>query len=281
MSGTLFVVGTPIGNLEDLTDRARRTLAEVGLVAAEDTRRTGFLLNQLGLSRRMLSLFEGNEVERTDQVLAELEAGTDVALVSDAGMPVLSDPGERLVRACAERSIDVRVVPGPSAAIAALAVSGLPAQRVAFEGFLPRRGDERRRRIDALIDEARTIVVFESPKRIHATLTELAERLGGERRAVVARELTKVHEQMLRGTLSELAAATDGVELKGEVVLVLDGAPAAIPDADTLLALARAEVEAGTRKREAAAAAASASGGTLSANEIYRRLVQADGDDQP
>ena len=276
MSGTLFIVGTPIGNLEDLTDRARRTLGEVGLIAAEDTRRTGRLLEGIGVRTRMLSMFEGNEAERTEQVVAELQGGTDVALVSDAGMPVLSDPGERLVRACADREIDVRVVPGPSAAIAALAVSGLPADRVAFEGFLPRRASEREARFEAFAREPRTIVLFESPKRTAATLAELAERLG-PRRAIVAREMTKLHEEILRGDLASLAERTAELSpLKGEVVLVVEGAPVVGLGLDEVLEQARAEVAAGARKREAAAAASRASGGAISANEIYGRLVEPD-----
>src|SRR5437763_6089271 len=159
-AGTLFLVGTPIGNLGDLTDRARETLAAVDVVAAEDTRRTGTLLKRIGIRARMVSLHESNERTRTGELLKALGAGSDVAVVSDAGMPGLSDPGFRLVRACAEAGIDVRVVPGPSAAIAALVVSGLPSDRFVFEGFLPKKQGERRARLEALASERRTIVMF-------------------------------------------------------------------------------------------------------------------------
>ena len=173
VTGTLFVVGTPIGNLGDLAPRVRETLAAVDLIAAEDTRRTGRLLAHLELpDRHLLSFFEGNERERTEEVLRRLRDGATVALVTDGGMPTISDPGFRLVRACAAEGIDVRVVPGPSAVIAALAVSGLPTDRFVFEGFLPRKAGERRRRLAALADDPRTVVCFESPKRLRAMLAE-------------------------------------------------------------------------------------------------------------
>ena len=207
MSGTLFVVGTPIGNLGDLTDRARATLASVDLVAAEDTRRTGLLLKAIGVSVRMVSLYDANEAARSTEVIAELERGHDVAIVSDGGMPLVSDPGYRVVRAAAERGVDVRVVPGPSAAIAALVVSGLPTDRWAFEGFLPRKGPARRARLAALAAEPRTLLFFESPRRTAATLADLAATFGSGREAALCRELTKLHEETIRGTLGELAAA--------------------------------------------------------------------------
>src|SRR2546421_4897947 len=220
-SGTLFLVGTPIGNLGDLSDRARETLASVDVVAAEDTRRTGVLLKRFGIEARMVSLHEANERVRTEDLAARLRAGEDVAMVSDAGMPGLSDPGFRLVRACIEEGIEVRVVPGPSAAIAALVVSGLPTDRFAYEGFLPRRAGDRRARLEALAEDPRTIVLFESPRRVAATLSEAAEVLG-DRRAAVARELTKLHEEVLRGRISELLLSLG--HLRGEVVIVLEGA---------------------------------------------------------
>jgi 16S rRNA (cytidine1402-2'-O)-methyltransferase len=272
VTGTLFLVGTPIGNLGDLAPRAVETLAAVDLIAAEDTRRTGRLLAHLQLmDRPLVSFFEGNERERTEEVLRRLRGGATVALVTDGGMPTVSDPGFRLVRACAAQGIDVRVVPGPSAAIAALAISGLPTDRFVFEGFLPRKAGERRTRLEALASDPRTIVCFESPKRVRATL---AEALGvlGDRPAAVARELTKLHEEVLRGSLSELPAALDAATLKGEIVVVIGGAgPSDPPDPNQLLAEARALVAEGTRPREAARSVAKRH--DASANEIYRRLV--------
>src|SRR5207249_4708455 len=221
--GTLFLVGTPIGNLEDMTDRARRVLASVGLIAAEDTRRTGRLLAGFGIGGRLVSFFEGNERSRVPELLRSLREGTDVAVVSDAGMPGLSDPGYRLVAACVDAGIPVDVVPGPSAALAALAVSGLPTDRFVFEGFLPRTGGSRRERLAALASEARTIVLFEAPARTIQTLQDLLGA-AGDRRAVVARELTKLHQEILRGRLSELIDRVGGRAVKGEVTIVVEGA---------------------------------------------------------
>ena len=272
VSGRLFLVGTPIGNLGDLTERARETLAAVDLVAAEDTRRTGKLLAHLGIEARMLSLFEGNERERTERLMDELRGGARVALVSDAGMPSVSDPGFRLVRACAEEGIDVTVIPGPSAVTAALAVSGLPTDRWVFEGFLPRRAGERRTRLRELAAEPRTVVLFESPRRLAATLREVLEELG-DRGVAVARELTKLHEEVLRGRVSEALEALDGTEPKGEVVVVLEGAEAETAPLEELVAEARALVGGGMRKRDAATDVARRRGG--SANAIYEALVGA------
>ena len=259
--GTLFVVGTPIGNLEDLSDRARRVLRDVDLIAAEDTRRAGLLLKRIGAHARFLSFFEGNERERVPQIVALLAGGQDVALVSDAGMPGVSDPGYRLVAACAEAGLPVDVVPGPSAAVAALVASGLPTDRFAFEGFLPRAGRARRERLAAVGADPRTTVLFESPRRTARALADLLTACG-DRRAAVCRELTKLHQEVLRGTLSELAASVAGRELKGEVTLVIEGAPAAseADGIDEAVALARSLTEEGMRKRDAARAAAARTG---------------------
>jgi 16S rRNA (cytidine1402-2'-O)-methyltransferase len=272
VTGTLFVVGTPIGNLGDLAPRAVDTLAAVDLIAAEDTRRTGRLLAHLQLTdRSLVSFFEGNERERTEEVLRRLRDGATVALVTDGGMPTVSDPGFRLVRACATEGIDVRVVPGPSAAVAALAISGLPTDRFVFEGFLPRKAGERRVRLEALAFDPRTIVCFESPKRVRATLAEALEVLG-DRPAAVARELTKLHEEVLRGSLSELTAALGAATLKGEIVVVIGGAVRPEPpDADELVEEARGLVAGGARPRDAAKSIAKSRG--ASANDIYRRLI--------
>jgi 16S rRNA (cytidine1402-2'-O)-methyltransferase len=276
VTGTLFLVGTPIGNLGDLAPRVRDTLAAVDLIAAEDTRRTGRLLAHLELpDRHLLSFFEGNERERTEEVLRRLRDGATVALVTDGGMPTISDPGFRLVRACASEGIDVRVVPGPSAAIAALAVSGLPTARFVFEGFLPRKAGERRRRLAALVDDPRTVVCFESPKRLGAMLSEAREALG-DRQAAVARELTKLHEEVLRGRLSELPGRIGEVPLKGEVVVVIAGADPASEDVGDLVGEARALVAQGVRAREAAQLVAERH--DTSANMIYRQLLEQEND---
>ena len=271
MTGTLYLVGTPIGNLGDMTDRARETLRTVGLVAAEDTRRTGRLLAHFGIEARMVSLFEGNEARRTEELLEKLRSGRDVAVVSDAGMPGLSDPGHRLVRACVEEGIEVRVVPGPTAAVSALVVSGLPADRFAFEGFLPRRAGERRLRLREVAEDRRTLVLFESPRRVVTLLREVVTELG-DRRVAIARELTKLHEEVIRGRASEVLGTIQDLGLRGEVVVVIEGSrePEA-PDLEELVAEARALVAAGRRKRDAAAEVARKRG--ASANAIYRVLV--------
>ncbi len=272
MSGTLYVVGTPIGNLGDMTERGRETLRRVDLIVAEDTRRTGRLLEALDIDGRMLSLFEGNERGRTDRIVLALREGKDVALVSDAGMPTVSDPGHLLVRACVELEIPVRVVPGPSAAVAALVVSGLPTDRWVFEGFLPRRAGERRERLRALRHDPRTVVLFESPSRVGTLLRDVLVELG-DRRAALARELTKLHEEVLRGRTSEVLAALGDGEVRGEVVVVLEGAtePEA-PDLVELAAEALALVEAGMRKRAAAGEVARRYG--ASANDVYDAILR-------
>lgn len=275
MAGTLYLVGTPIGNLADLTERARRVLASVDVVAAEDTRRSGQLLRGLGISGpRLLSFFEGNERERVPEILGLLRGGADVAVVTDAGMPGVSDPGYRLVAACVEEDLPVDVVPGPSAVLAALVVSGLPTDRFAFEGFLPRSGRARRERLEALADERRTVVLFESPRRVAATLRDLLEACG-DRRAALCRELTKLHQEVLRGPLSELSERVGEREPRGEVALVLEGARRPGGDRARALQVASDLVAEGVRKREAARRGAAATG--VPASEIYAALVEADG----
>ncbi|MGZ4125840.1 MAG: 16S rRNA (cytidine(1402)-2'-O)-methyltransferase [Actinomycetota bacterium] len=271
MSGTLFVVGTPIGNLGDVTERARETLAAVDVVAAEDTRRSGRLLAHLGISKPLVSFFEGNEERRTAELVARLGAGEDVALVTDAGMPAVSDPGFRLVRACIDAGVRVTAVPGPSAAIAALGVSGLPTDRFAFEGFLPRRAGERRARLEALAGDPRTLVLFEAPGRLVALLADAREAMG-DRRVAVARELTKLHEEVVRGRISEALERFATTAPKGEIVVVLEGAPPPVRDPAAAVDEARALVAAGARKRDAAADAARRHG--VSVNEVYRALLE-------
>lgn len=271
--GTLYIVATPIGNLEDLTRRAERILGEVDHVAAEDTRRTGLLLRHLGIGADLISLHAHNEAGRVGTVLGWLERGESVALVTDAGTPLVSDPGERLVAAAAEAGCPVVPVPGPSAVLAALAASGLPAARFTFLGFPPRKGEERAATLDRVVGSAETCVLFESPERLARTLEALAERGAGERDAVVARELTKLHEELRRGTVAELAEYYAGNRPRGEVTLVV--APAPVGDAgrdpDELRLRAGNLLDEGVRPSRAARILARERG--VSRNEAYE-LVQ-------
>jgi 16S rRNA (cytidine1402-2'-O)-methyltransferase len=272
VAGILHLVGTPIGNLGDLSDRARETLASVALIAAEDTRRTGRLLKGLGIDTPPLSMFEGNEDERAARIVERLEAGDDVAVVTDGGMPSVSDPGYRVVRSAIDRGIEVRVVPGPSAAIAALVLSGLPTDRFAFEGFLPRRPGDRARRLDEVRHDPRTLVFYESPRRVQALLHDIVTTLG-DRNVALCRELTKLHEEVVRGRAQELLAALGDGTLKGEVVVVVEGArDGEAPDERELLAEVRRLVAGGMRTRDAARAVASRHG--ASANDLYRAAIE-------
>ena len=236
-NGRLQVVATPIGNLADLSTRAREALLSADVIAAEDTRHTRVLLTAIGIAKPLVSLHEHNESQRTPQLLVRLAAGETVALVSDAGTPLLSDPGFELVQRAAQAGHDVQVIPGPSAITAALAVAGLPTARFCFEGFLPARAHERRAALAALAREPRTLVLFEAPHRILATLTDMAAEFGAERPAVVARELTKAHETVYRGTLRELLARAQAEEnlRRGEITLVVQGAAAAANAVDQTL----------------------------------------------
>jgi 16S rRNA (cytidine1402-2'-O)-methyltransferase len=223
--GTLYVVATPIGNVEDLSPRARETLAQVSLVAAEDTRHAGQLLTRLGIQARLLSLHEHNEAGRLPELLSRLRSGDSVALVSDAGTPLISDPGYRLVAAVRDAGLPVCPIPGPCAAIAALSVAGLPTDRFHFEGFLPPRAAARRSRLKALAGRTETLVFYESVHRVLEMLEDAAELLGPGRAAGVGRELTKLHESWYRGALGELAGTVgaDPSALKGEYVVVVGG----------------------------------------------------------
>jgi 16S rRNA (cytidine1402-2'-O)-methyltransferase len=273
VSGILYLVGTPIGNFGDMTDRARETLGTVDVVAAEDTRRTGRLLAHFGIEARMVSLFEGNEDQRTEELLEELRSDHDVAVVSDAGMPSLSDPGYQLVRASVDAGIEVRVVPGPSAVLSALVVSGLPTDRFVFEGFLPRRAGDRRTRLRSLAHDRRTVVLFESPHRLATLLRDVLAELG-DRRVAIARELTKLHEEVIRGRTSEVLARLPDPGLKGELVVVLEGSRRPeVVDQQELVGEAMALVRDGMRKRDAASEVARKRG--ASANAIYESLVEA------
>lgn len=225
--GTLYLVSTPIGNLADLSERAKKVLSEVDFVAAEDTRNSGLLLSRFGIRRPMVSYFEHNKRERGEEIAARLASGESCALVTDAGTPAVSDPGEDLVALCAARGIPVRAVPGPVAAIAALTLSGLPTGRFCFEGFLPVGRSERRARLSELAGETRTMLFHEAPHKLVRTLDDLREVFGDDRRVAVCRELTKLNEEVLRATLGEVAAHFREKEPRGEFVLAVEGAPAA------------------------------------------------------
>ena len=255
-TGRLVLVGTPIGNLADLTPRAVDALRDADLIAAEDTRRTRALLTHAGLpaGRRLLAVHEHNERTRAAELVDEIRRGRTVALVTDAGMPGVADPGHRLVQACAAVGLPVEVVPGPSAVVAALAVSGLPGDRFVFEGFLPRKGPARRERLAALAHEERTSMCFESPHRVAATLAELVDACGPDRGVVLARELTKLHEEVFRGTLGTALEHVEATPPRGEYVVVLAGAgPRDAPTDDDVAAEAEAALAAGMSARDAAA----------------------------
>jgi 16S rRNA (cytidine1402-2'-O)-methyltransferase len=258
--GRLVLVGTPIGNLGDLAPRAVAALASADAICCEDTRRTGRLLAHAGVERRPLIVVNDHTENReVGRVLDRLGRGEVVAVVSDAGMPGISDPGERLVRAAVRDGHAVEVVPGPSAAVAALVVSALPAGRFVFEGFLPRKGSARTERLAALAGEPRTMVLYEAPHRVARTLADLVGALGADRPVVVARELTKLHEELWRGTLAAAAAWAADRQPPGEIVLVVEGAPeAAPPDDDALVAALRARIADGASPRDAASAVADA-----------------------
>ncbi|QBX56031.1 16S rRNA (cytidine(1402)-2'-O)-methyltransferase [Nocardioides seonyuensis] len=273
-TGVLVLAATPIGQYDDAPPRLARELAGADVVAAEDTRRLKRLCADLGitLTGRVVSYFEGNEQARTPVLLDALLAGERVVLVTDAGMPSVSDPGYRLVAAAVESDVHVTAVPGPSAVLTALAVSGLPVDRFCFEGFLPRKAGERARRLAALAGEERTMVFFEAPHRTEAALAAMAEALGDERPGAVCRELTKTHEEVRRGPLAELVAwAADGV--RGEVTIVVQGAgagPDLAQDPDSLRA-AVAEMEAsGTSRKDAIVQVARRAG--VPKREVYQAV---------
>ena len=219
-SGTLYIVATPIGNLEDMTLRAVRILREVDLIAAEDTRHTRKLLTHFGISKPLTSYFDHNKTIKGALILDKLKDGNSVALVSDAGTPCISDPGYQLVRDAVAAGVTVVPIPGACAAVAALSVSGLPTDSFAFEGFLPNRGGKRREKLTLLKDEKRLLIFYESPTRLMATLTDIGD-IFGDRDVVVAREITKIYEELLRGSVPAILAALQGRQLKGEIVLLV------------------------------------------------------------
>ena len=275
--GKLILVGTPIGNLEDTTPRSLRTLEEADLVACEDARRTRKLLTHFGTKVKNLVVYnEGNERRKAEELVTKIEKGATIALVSDAGMPGLSDPGYRLVKACVDRGLPVEVVPGPTASVSALAVSGLPPGRFVFEGFLPRKKGDRQRRIQELASEPRTIVLFESPHRIVDSLADLLEGLG-DRPAALVRELTKIYEDAQRGSLSELLDRAREESPRGEIVLVIGGAiheskPSAAPE--ELAARARALMDEGVDRKAALVQVAREAG--VPKREVFDSLLGGD-----
>lgn len=266
-AGSVVLAATPIGNAEDASPRLLRLLARADVVAAEDTRRLHALAARLGVTvgGRVTSYHEHNETARADELLDVVAGGGTVVVVSDAGMPAVSDPGYRVVARAVERGLRVTSAPGPSAVLTALALSGLPTDRFTFEGFVPRKAGERSRWLGALAAEPRTMVLFEAPHRIAATLRAMADALGGDRPAAVCRELTKTFEETLRGPLADLAAeaeerAAAGDGLRGEICVVVGGAPTAAPSVEDLVGEVLSRVEAGERMKAAVAEVATAAG---------------------
>ncbi|MFF4697871.1 16S rRNA (cytidine(1402)-2'-O)-methyltransferase [Streptomyces chattanoogensis] len=277
MTGTLVLAGTPIGEIADAPPRLAAELAAADVIAAEDTRRLRRLTQALDVqpAGRIVSYFEGNEAARTPELADALAGGARVLLVTDAGMPSVSDPGYRLVAAAVERGVKVTAVPGPSAVLTALAVSGLPVDRFCFEGFPPRKTGERLSRLREVADERRTLVYFEAPHRLDDTLAAMAEVFGADRRAAVCRELTKTYEEVRRGPLGELAEwAAEGV--RGEITIVVEGAPESGPEElgpEELVRRVRVREEAGERRKEAIAAVAADAG--VPKRQVFDAVVAA------
>lgn len=269
MPGRLTVCPTPIGNMDDVSKRVREALVAADYIACEDTRRTGLLLERMEISPRprLVSNHEGNEASRATELVKRIERGDRIALVSDAGMPGISDPGYRLIRACIDRGLEIVVLPGPSVVPVALVASGLPSDRWRFEGFLPKRAGE----MERVLNSAETVVAFESPRRISKTLAALAA-IAPEREAALCREMTKLHEEVSRGTLSELALRFKG-EVKGEIVLVIGPADSAGHGQDMAFAVEALKrlVQSGARPRAAATVVATLTG--TRANDLYKALT--------
>jgi 16S rRNA (cytidine1402-2'-O)-methyltransferase len=272
-AGVVVIAATPIGDVADASPRLIAELTNADVIAAEDTRRLRRLLDRLGVQTpaRIMSYFEGNEVRRTDDLIRQLEQGARVAVVSDAGMPSVSDPGYRLVTAAVARGFRITVVPGPSAVLAALAVSGLPVDRFCFEGFLPRRPSERTRRLSELADEPRTMIFFEAPHRVAATLSAMALAFGADRPAAVCRELTKTYEEIRRGPLQELAEWATS-EVRGEVTLVVGGVTQPAVDMEAAAEEALTLADSGMKLSAAAAQAAQLHG--VAKNALYNLALK-------
>ena len=274
---TLYLVGTPIGNLSDMTDRAKKVLCEVDFVAAEDTRNSMKLLTCFGIHQELVSYFEHNKRESGERIVTRLLGGESCALITDAGMPAISDPGEDLVRLCSEAGITVKVVPGPSACVSALALSGLSTARFAFEGFLPAQKGERRKRLEAVANEERTMIFYEAPHKLRATLEDMADVFGADRKIALCRELTKLNEEAQRTTLEGALALYREKEPRGEYVLVVEGGSGKSAVDNPLLSLSpEAHVahyeNSGMKRMDAIKAAAKDRG--LSKSELYKILVE-------
>ncbi len=272
--GRLYVCATPIGNLGDVSDRLRETLMKAHVIYAEDTRRTSKLLQHIGAKTKAQSLFVGNEKARSLRLVDDVRAGKTVALVSDAGMPTVSDPGAEAVRLVQDEGLSLTVIPGPSAVTTAITLSGFGGDRFSFEGFLPRKGKERNRRLRQLGFDDRPVVIFASPHRVAGDLRDLLDAVGADRRVAVTREMTKLHEEVWVGTLGEAVEHWSG-ENKGEFTVVLEGSPMAPVTAEAAIAEARSLVEAGTSPSDAARRVARDSG--VSRRVIYQKLL--DGQD--
>lgn len=274
MSGILYVTGTPIGNLSDLSPRAVETLESVDFIAAEDTRVTLKLLNHFGIKKPMVSYFEHNKRERGEIICARIEQGENCAIVTDAGMPCISDPGEDLVKLCEERGIKTVVIPGPSAVISALAVSGLSTGRFTFEGFLSVNKKSRADHLKSLANEHRTMIFYEAPHKLPQTLRDLYASFG-DRKLTIVREITKIHEEVIRTTTKNAAENLSDGSVKGEIVLVLEGAPQ-VDDTEEItleyaVETAKKLIENGARATDAAKEAAALTG--FKKNEIYKELI--------
>jgi 16S rRNA (cytidine1402-2'-O)-methyltransferase len=270
--GVLVLCATPIGNLGDVSDRLRETLGSADVVYAEDTRRTATLLRHLGVSPPVRSLFVGNERSRTDALIADLDRGLTVALVSDAGMPTISDPGAGAVIRARAQGHRVTAVPGPSAVVAAVALAGFGGDRFAFEGFLPRKGKERAERLARIGADDRPIVLFASPHRLVGDLESLAGAIGADRPIAISRELTKLHEEVWTGTLAEALEHWAAREIKGELTLVIGPGPIQLPSVASALEEARTLVAEGTAPSEAARRVADSTG--VSRRDIYEALIK-------
>jgi len=271
MAGRLYICATPIGNMEDITVRVIKTLRSVDLIAAEDTRQTLKICNRYRITRPLTSYHEHNERTKSRVLLEKLKAGENIALVSNAGTPGLSDPGHRLIKACIEAGIPVEVLPGPAAALAALVISGPPTDKFAFEGFLPRRKGDRRRALERLASEARTIIIYESPHRILLLLQEMEELFEGRRLALV-RELTKKFEEVIRGTTAEISSCVKNKAPRGELVLVVEGAPRKAKEYPDELIRAKIDelTKSGLSKRDAVREIAVAT--SLAKRVIYEKI---------
>ncbi|MDO5720916.1 MAG: 16S rRNA (cytidine(1402)-2'-O)-methyltransferase [Actinomycetaceae bacterium] len=271
-AGSILLAATPIGDSSDASPRLIRALGEADCVAAEDTRKLLSLCSRIGVRIRgqIVSLHEHNESARSANVVERARDGERVVVVSDAGMPTVSDPGFRVVSEAVKRKVPVTALPGPSAVLTALAVSGLPSDRFCFDGFPPRKEGEKRRYFEALGAETRTMIFFESAKRIHHTVSVMAEVFGGDRRAAICRELTKVHEEIIRGDLNELLRATQD-ELRGEITMVVEGADPQIPNAEDHVATVLALVDEGMGLKDAAKQVSKAAG--VKKNELYRAAL--------